>query len=171
MSEIQTKHKKRLKFNQYAMNKAYERFERAIEDNDDNKVYASIGELLLWTISTEEWHKAHGDVRYKNRKDNSENGVLLYGIRFAYNAVKHNMSFIQISQKQGGFTFPITFPLSFGPIDIIWADNTNIEKMKDESSKQRQNYINRFEKKVVLDTFNQVFTFLKEENKSYIQKL
>lgn len=156
----------RLENNHYAMDKAYERLKKAIEDGHDQKIYAATGELLLWVIAVDEWHMLEKQKSYEDKRDSDVDGVVLTGMRFAVNAIKHNMNFIQIHHKTGGFTSPVTFPIISFKVEVIWTEAKNIP-LKDRYKKQRKKYINTIEGKEVLPTFNQALNFLRQESQRY----
>lgn len=112
-------------------------------------------------ITTDTWHKEHGETDYITRRDQDQDGVLLKGMIHAFNCVKHNMSFFQIHQKDGGFSFPISFPLAADPITVHWMPAGEI--LKGDYENQKKNYVKYIEGKEILDTFNQVLTFLNKE--------
>jgi|SRR5690625_1107495 len=165
MTGIDFQAKIRLKFNRHASRTAYERLKVATNENDSHEIYTAIGELLLWVITTEEWHLAHGDKDYIKRR-NEGKGVLIKGLRHAYNMVKHNMDFINIHQKEGGLTFPLEFPESIPEITVVWMKAGEVLTGRHES--QKDNYINFVEGKEVLKTFNRALTFLNGESYKYI---
>lgn len=164
------KYIKRLKLNINAAEEAFNRLEVASENLDKSKVYASVGEVLMWVTNIDDWHKFHRPKEYKHIKKKDDGGSLLFGFRFAYNSIKHNMEVIQLPEVTGGFTSPFTLPFRIDPIKITWINNkeidiTNDEKKKVSIKKQRQNYIKYIEGKSVLDTFKRCFEFLERENK------
>lgn len=165
MFEFQEEYKLRLSKNRYALKIAYQRLRSAIENNNDDEVYAATGELLMWVIATDEWHKEHGCDDYVERRDKSEDGVLLKGLLHAYNMMKHNMRFIQIHHKEGGFSFPITFPFSIPPVTVHWR--LAGEVLNGKYDKQKQNYIKHIEGKEIIETFNTALTFLNYESSKF----
>lgn len=156
---------KRLENNHYALDKAYERLKESIESNHDPEIYAATGELLLWVIAIDEWHRLESQKVYEDKRDNDADGVLLTGMRFAVNLIKHSMDFIQIHHKKGGFTFPATYPIIFNEIKVIWVEANNLPKSKYEKPKGK--YINTIEGKEVLSTFDQAINFLRQESQRY----
>jgi hypothetical protein len=59
MSVLSYEQTRRLKSNLYASRTAFERLEKAMNEDDDNEMYTAIGELLLWIMTTHEWFKKH----------------------------------------------------------------------------------------------------------------
>lgn len=105
MSKFLYEQRMRLKYNMHAYQKVYKRLEKAIENNDDHEVYAAIGKLLLWVITTHEWHKVHGEKDYEKRRNSNDKGLIISGLLHAYNSIKHNMELFTIHYKKGGFSF------------------------------------------------------------------
>lgn len=150
---------KRLKNNHYALQKAYQRLVEALELNHDGEIYAATGEMLLWMMTTNEWHIKHQKERYKKIRNKSKTGQILFGLQHAYNSMKHNMNFIKIHEKEGGFEFPIEFPIESPPITVHW---TSVDKLSEGYEDQVENYTRYVEGKEVLETFEQALSFLNE---------
>ncbi|SCG82729.1 hypothetical protein DW1_1156 [Proteiniborus sp. DW1] len=154
---------KRLENNEYALNMAYKRLKNSITSSQEKDIYSAIGELLLWILTTDEWHKEHNDKDYKNRRNNDEDGRLLLGLRYAYNLMKHNMEFFHVFEaNEGGIEFPFSFPLEIPASFAEWIVLT--EDMKTGIPKQINNYIKYLERKNVLTTFDLAIRFLKKES-------
>lgn len=151
---------RRLENNHYALEKARERLRAALESRNNKEIYTATGELLLWVLTTDEWHCKHYKKKYTDRRDNDVKGRTLPGLRHAYNAMKHDMNFITIHQKKGGLTFPFSFPLSFPPITVRWTsgDDLNVR-----SESQAKRYKECLEGNEVSDTFDTVIEFLYSE--------
>ena len=63
------------------------------------------------------------------------------GLRYANNKLKHDPTVIQIYERTGGFSFPITFPLSIEKIEFKWG-KIDVEK--------NPNYITYIEGKEII---------------------
>lgn len=153
---------KRLENNHYALEKAYQRLVEAIETRDENEIYASTGETLLWVITTEEWHLKHKPSSYKYARSANESGQILLGLKHSYNSMKHNMNFIKIHQIEGGFAFPFEFPLKIPRLTVRWV---SAEKVDEGFENQINNYKKYVEGKEVLETFHQALSFLNNQKK------
>ncbi|RST59720.1 hypothetical protein D5F11_011500 [Siminovitchia terrae] len=151
----------RLAFNNDSIRLSFQKLKEAIQSTDNQEVYTAIGELLLWVVTTDEWHIENGLADYKERKGKDEDGKILYGMRHAFNCLKHNMSFFQIHHKKGGLEYPITSPLETKEITILWMPAGNILNGKHES--QKKNYIKYVEGREVVETFKSAITFLNKE--------
>ena len=152
---------RRLENNHYALEKARDRLEVAIESRDNNEIYTATGELLLWVLTTDEWHKKHYKNAYEERRDNNEKGQLLLGLIHAYNSMKHNMNFIEIHQRKGGVNFAsFSFPLAFPPITVHW---TTIGQLNEGGKRRIKDYIDFIEGKEIISTFDTAIEFLYEE--------
>jgi hypothetical protein len=162
MSELKYEQKMRLKFNHYASRTAYKRLEKAIEEANDHEIYAAIGELLLWVMTTHEWHKKHGSADYLNRAGKDEKGVLLFGLQHAYNSMKHNMRLFVIHNKSGFNFNNLDFNnLDFNPYAVRWIKSVNL--LDEGLPNQQRNYTRYLEDKDVLKTFTDVLLFLNSE--------
>lgn len=151
----------RLMFNNNSVRDSFQKLKVAIKSKDNQEIYTAIGELLLWVVTTDEWHIKNGLDDYKQRKGKDEGGKILYGMRHAFNCLKHNMSFFQIHHKEGGFSFPISSPLKIKEITILWMAAGDI--LNGEHVNQKENYIKYLQGKEVIETFENVITFLNKE--------
>lgn len=149
---------RRLENNHYALGKAYQRLKKAIDLNHDEEIYSATGEMLLWVMTTNEWHLKH-NKEYRHNRNNSDSGRILFGLLHAYNSMKHNMIFVKIHEKEGGFTLPISFPLSAPPITVHWI---SAEKVNEGYENQVDNYKKYVEGREILETFEQALSFLNE---------
>lgn len=87
----------------------------------------AIGESLFWAITLDEMlSKRHG-AQYDNARDAHPLGATISGARLARNAIAHGMVIVQ--SIQGGLTFPMTFPLTFG--EPAWLE---IDRLVDLAS-------------------------------------
>ena len=168
MSKLNYEQKMRLKYNQNASRTAYIRLSKAIETYDNNGIYSSIGELLLWVMTTHKWHKTHGLIDYDSRRMSNENGLIISGLSHAYNSMKHNMEIFNIHNKKQGFSFSsFSFSnLDFRPYTVHWIEAGKLLNGKYEN--QKQNYITYIEGKEVLKTFNEALIFLNKENEKHL---
>lgn len=153
----------RLMFNHNSIRASFKKLEKSIiSDNiDDQFIYTAIGELLLWVVTTDEWHQIHGLGDYKKRRNKNTDGEIIFGMRHAFNMLKHNMAFFQIHRKNGGLEFPMTFPIEKDEITVNWMPAGDV--LNGKYPEQKENYINYLEGKDVLETFSKVITFLNEE--------
>lgn len=158
---------KRLRNNHYAINNAFQRLKDAVDSNIDVDIYVATGEMLLWIMTTSEWHLEHNEG-YRQRRNKDKKGQLLFGLLHSYNLMKHNMEFITLHQKEGGFSFPFSFPVVFPPITVHWAKAGDLLVGKFES--QKENYVKYIEGKEIIDTFKDVLFFLNQEKARYEQK-
>lgn len=165
MENVKFEVKMRLKSNHYATRKAYNRLQKAVEMNDNTKMYCAIGEVLLWILTTEEWHKKH-NIEYADVKQGDDNGVLIYGLRHAYNMVKHNMQFFLIYNKKGGFSFPTTSPIEFKEIEIHWMVAGDI--LEGQHPNQKKNYEKYLENEEILGTLDRAITFLNKVSRPFL---
>lgn len=157
----------RLEYNHYAIDRAYSRLKEALQSEEttdsttglinDMEIYAAVGEMLLWVMNASQWHKDY----YKNTYKDSD---ILLGLRHAFNALKHNMNFIEIHKKDGGFIFnDFTFPLEFPPLIIKWGP---VERVADgKRPDQEENYKQYLEGKGIIETFDTAISFLNERKK------
>lgn len=150
----------RLDYNHNSMNKANEKLRKAIEINDDQEIYEATGELLMWIITTDEWHKKWNNG-YRKRKSRSEEGQYIYGLLHAYNSIKHNMNFIKIHRTDGGLTLPMTFPAKIEKITFHWIDSKGV--LEEGRRDTIENYKKYIEGKELVATLDSSIKFLNRE--------
>jgi hypothetical protein len=151
----------RLARNHKAMDLAFSRLEEAMKDRDKDTGFISIAELLLWIITTEEWHKKYNQKVYSDQKRKDNCIDLMSGIRHAHNASKHDMEFVNFHESKGGFSFPMRFPVKFGPIKGVWSTT---DVYNDGSlEKQLKSYKKTMEGKEILETLKQAMEFLSRQ--------
>lgn len=170
---------KRLKNNHYAIDKSFERLKKSIEIIAEQDVYSEIGNLLLWVLTTDEWHKKNETPAYNKRKFSDSEGCLLTGLRYAYNLIKHNMEFILLHKEdvEPLFSFPFEGEFQFGLIKVVWANSKGFkdfetqekvhENQKKALEKQKKVYSKHIEGKNVIDIFEKVINFLNKEKLRY----
>lgn len=170
MTNYSYEQRMRLKFNMYSYSTAYKRLTKAIEENNDHEIYAAIGELLLWVMTTHEWHKEHGAKEYQSKTRSDKRGMLLYGLAHAYNSMKHNMKLVVMHNKEEGFSFEkMDFSnFDFRPFKFCWIKAGNL--LEGKYPDQKKNYIEFIEGKEVLKTFQEVLSFLNRENQHILFK-
>lgn len=161
MNNISSDYNMRLKYNHKSLLDSFEKFYEASNEANNHKIYTSIGELLLWIMTSDEWHRVHGGENYSNLRSEDPEGKLLLGMAHAFNSFKHNMNFFKIHTKRGGMSFPISFPLVFKPVVIEWMEAGDI--LEGKHPNQKKNYIKYLEGKDVEETFRSVISFLSKE--------
>lgn len=164
MIDLPYEKKIRLKYNMHSISSSFKKLENAVSKLNDQEIYTAIGELLLWVVTTDDWHRKNGEYDYKKRMEKDKNGVILLGMRHAFNSLKHNMSIFQIHDKEGGLEFPITFPLEISETSVIWM--TAGETLNGKYPEQKENYIKYLEGIDIIETFKDALRFLGNEFQS-----
>nr|DAL96934.1 MAG TPA: hypothetical protein [Caudoviricetes sp.] len=160
---------KRLDNNIYALDMAYKRLQNSLNSNEEKDIYSAVGELLLWVLTTDEWHREHNDRNYENRLYNDDNGQVLLGLRYAYNLMKHNMDFYDIHNKiQGGVFLPAVLPIVFPPPTVYWRFLD--EDMESGYKNQVDNYKKHIQGREIITTFDNAIAFLNKENDNIKKK-
>ena len=161
MCKISSEKNLRLKLNHVASQSAYQRLITSFREQNDEVFYASTSELLMWIITTHDWHLKNSNPYYKHRMEKDENGVIIYGMRHAFNMMKHNMQFMQIHEK----TSDLVLPFAMGSVPrliIVWMEAGDV--LEGDKPRQKQNYIKHLQGKEIFNTFKKVLTFLDREN-------
>lgn len=84
------------------------------------------------------------------------------GLRYANNKLKHDPSVLQVYQRTGGFSFPMSFPLSIETIVFRWNDI--VEEKNPKYIKQHDNYILNIQGKEIMQISEDALKRLKSAN-------
>ncbi|MGE7691346.1 hypothetical protein ACQKMI_19310 [Lysinibacillus sp. NPDC097214] len=175
MSEIELEKRLRIGTIQSGLRRAYNRLESDINrtKNDEQfnqKVFdvnASICELLFWVNANDEWQCKNNETSYLRKKQPKKDGAgELYGLKHAYNASKHNMSYVNLFSFEGtnDFIKGSNLKIKDPSTPAIWVNCPDDE----EHINQVLNYRKYLKGKNVLTTFNKAITFLNKMNNQVI---
>lgn len=179
MNKIDTEKRLRIGTIQSGLRRAYKRLKedagRQKSDNDfDTKVFdvnASISELLFWVNANDEWHCKNNNVEYVKYRKKGESGVnSLLGLKHAYNASKHEMSYVHLFtfDEKEKFMGSSIYPTSNFESEPIWINCPDASDPKWEN--QVNNYRAFLKGKKVLPTFEEAITFLNTMNQKVTLK-
>lgn len=161
---------KRLEYNHYAIDKSLERLKDALSRAIEKELYLEIGNLLLWVLTTDEWHCKNNTPGYTDRKKVDSKGILLFGLRHAYNLIKHDMKCIQLHRNhvESKLTFPLEIPeegFELGSIQVLWEENKEFKGYDN----QKKIYLEQMNGKYVLLAFEEAIQFLQNEKQYYLK--
>lgn len=152
----------RIKRNYMALIMAKKRLDKSLEDRrQDDEIYASIGEVLLWLCTTDIW-LVENKIDYKTNRLKEQKGSLISGLKHAYNCMKHNMTFFQIHDSKGGWESPLEFPLEIPEIELIWTNSGWLPPTV-YGETQFKNYQKHLEGKNIKETIEDAMNFLSSE--------
>lgn len=80
--------------------------------------------------------------------------------KYANNTLKHNGSLVSHKEITGGFSFPISFPISFEKIEVVWNYDSNVETRHKD---QQAAFAKHFAGKPLLETLRPIFQQIKED--------
>lgn len=164
MEKLSFEQKSRLKLNQIAAQSAFERLRIAHNESNQLNFYAASTELLLWIITSHDWHIANGSNDYTKKCKQSIDGCLIYGMRHAFNMLKHNMNFMLLHEKTSNLRPP--FKMGSVPrVMYVWVKAGEV--LNGKTPTQKENYIKHLEGKDIFLTFKRVMTFLEIESQQY----
>lgn len=144
----------RLQQNYHALNKSYSNLSKVMKNIENHQeIYTSIGETLLWVITTNDWFEKNGENDYLKRRKRSQKGQQILGIRYAFNRFKHNMDSINL-HSVGFSTEPIENK------EIKWMP---VREGNEKFQSQFDNYRMYIQGKIVIESFTDVVEFLREE--------
>lgn len=158
---------KRLRFNEEAMKVSLLRLKKAEQNHQDNEVYQSVAETLLWVETTKEWHT---NINKKSYFNYVKEKPIIKSTKLPYNLVKHNMDFVKFHQLEGGFNFPFTFPMEIRSFEAIWIDvDDNLhEKYEGIYETHVRNYKNFLEGENIYKTMSTTSDLLLKLGKNLI---
>lgn len=115
-------------------------------ETEKNQLFLVVGSCL------------HCILDYAERIDiKEEDKSLLSAFRYANNSLKHCVKVKSITKHQGGFTFPIHFPLVIPKREIVWSIIDNGDK-----ENQKRNYKKFLEGKDVVKTCKEMINILEK---------
>ena len=156
----------RLTYINYGLRESHRRFHRCLNTKDTQNsvsITASLSELLMWISISDEWHFTNNneDGRYNKAKTESLGGQYVRGLRYAFNSIKHVMSFIKLigtTGKRDAFTEGYYF--EDYTTEVIWLNIDPLIEYDEKYKKQRMNYKNYVEGKAVIETVDKAYEFL-----------
>lgn len=138
----------------YAMQESYEEMKKEIKsilaqnmysEAERNRIFYLVGSCLHHILD-------YAERSWVDEKDQA----LLSAFRFANNSLKHNIQIVEITKHEGGFTFPITFPLVMPEREIVWRIEAS-----GKFENQEENYKKYLDGKNVIDTCGEAIEILK----------
>ena len=139
----------------YAMTESFGRMQEKIHmvlenpictEKDKNELFLHVGNCV------------HSILDYAERvKVDEEEKGLLSAFRYINNSLKHSEKVVEITEQQGGFSFPTSFPLTIPRREVVWSvvDNGYIEN-------QRRNYKKFLAGKNVIETCEEIIKILEK---------
>lgn len=154
----------RLKYIIYGLREAHKRFHKNLKTQHNSlTITASLSELLFWINTADEWHFRNNNKQgsYKKRKQLTVGGQYIEGLRFAYNSLKHEMTFIKLIRPIGQKEFIKGYDLYMEDYstDSIWLNVDNLIEENLKYQKERENYQKYVEGKKVVKTVDEACKF------------
>ena len=153
----------------YGLRESHKRFHEYLNTKDKQdgmSITVVLSELLMWISLSDEWHsKNDKDGLYRVSKSKNLGGRYVKGLRYAFNSIKHDMSFIKLIAATGKKKWFIKgYYIDDYTTDIIWRNADPLIEYDKKYENQRQNYIRYIEGKSVIETVDTACEFL---NKVY----
>ena len=82
-------------------------------------------------------------------------------LKYVNNLQKHNPNFISVTKRTGGLDFPMSFPFSCEPYDIVWSECIGLTTKKPT---QKVAYEKLFQDRKIVDVMNVIVQELLSEN-------
>ena len=141
----------------YAMKESFGRMQKEIHivlkkstvtDKDKNELFLCVGNCL------------HSILDYAERVEvEEEEKGLLSAFRYVNNSLKHSKEVVEITEQQGGVSFPISFPLTIPRREVVWSVVDNGDK-----ENQKKNYKKYLARKNVIETCENIIKILEKYN-------
>lgn len=147
--------------------KRFHKYRNTKDTQNSTATSAALTELLMWICISDEWHRLNNNQgrSYENRKDDNIGGRYVKGLRYAFNSMKHVMSYMKLigTTDQKSWFIEGYFQEDYSS-EVIWLDIENlIKRENDKYVNQRENYINYVEGKPVTETVDKAYMFLRDE--------
>lgn len=118
--------------------------ESTFTEKDKNELFLCVGNCV------------HSILDYAERvKVDEEEKGLLSAFRYINNSLKHSEKVVEITDQQGGFSFPISFPLTIPRREVVWSVVDNGDK-----ENQKINYKKYLAGKNVIETCEDIIKIL-----------
>lgn len=159
----------RLLYINHGLKEAHNRFHESLNDSDkQNSVSyaAALSELLMWICISDEWHFKNNneDKYYDDIKSEKIGGNYVKGLRYAFNSIKHVMTFTTFTRTTGTKEIFINgYQTEDYATESKWADVDNLIEYDERYKNQRENYKKYVEGKPVIETVNAACDFLYTE--------
>ena len=119
-----------------------------VTDKDKNELFLRVGNCL------------HSILDYAERVEvEEEEKGLLSAFRYVNNSLKHSKEVVEITEQQGGVSFPISFPLTIPRREVVWSVVDNGDK-----ENQKKNYKKYLAGKNVIETCENIIKILEKYN-------
>lgn len=159
----------RLLYINHGLKEAHNRFHESLKMSDkQNSVSyaASLSELLMWICISDEWHFKNNnkDKYYDKIKSEKTGGNYVKGLRYAFNSIKHVMTFTALTRTTGRKEIFISgYQTEDYTTESKWANIDNLIEYDEQYKNQRDNYKKYIEDKPVIETVNAACDFLYNE--------
>lgn len=155
----------RLMYINHGLRESHKRFHEYLntkEKQNSSSITAALSELLMWISISDEWHsKNDKEGVYNKFKSESLGGRYLKGLRYAFNSIKHVMSFIKLIGTSGKKKWMIkTYYVEDYTTEVIWLNADPLIEYDKKYENQRKNYIKYIEGKSVVETVDKAYEFL-----------
>lgn len=164
----------RLNLLERTIDSTYQKLKDVLFSEDSDEVFLALKSLLDLIFSADEMH--FNRKGYSNRRDNDDNGVLLNGLRYAANVLKHEKICMEVQQVNTipMFQFPLEIPeegIEMGVIQVEWIKVDTLPNPRLEENKnlafQKKIYNERFVGNEIFEAIDAGITFLSEEKNNY----
>lgn len=78
-------------------------------------------------------------------------------LKYVNNLQKHNPNFVSVAKRTGGFVFPMYFPMSCEPYDVVWSECIGLKTRKEQ---QKNAYDSLFQHRKILDVLAKIVNVL-----------
>lgn len=176
MADIQKK--LRLRYIQHGLIESRKRLDDSLKEHNSIPINASLSEVLFWINGADEWHSKNRNENnvYLNKKKSDNGGQCLLGLRFVYNAIKHDMDFTKaiistdvkpLLNSSDYFIEDYTSKPKW--IKAEGIGNKVFKNLREQKryDSQRKNYRCYLESKDVIATIDNAINFIKNVNSDY----
>lgn len=159
----------RLLYIDHGLKEARKRFNRYVKESKNQNslsIDSSLNELLLWINLADEWHFLNNNENdyYRKLKSTRVEGQYVNGLRFAFNSIKHEMTFIKLFKPIGTkeFSMDPSLLVEDYSTDLIWLEADKLIDFNPKYRTEREYYKTFIEGKNVVETVNAACRLLHE---------
>ena len=158
----------RLRYISYGLRESHKRFHEYLKTTDkqySSPIVSSLTELLMWISVSNEWHYRNNNAenKYEDLKIKDPGGQCVEGLRYAFNSLKHEMTFIKLISTKGENYLYADRYLEDYSTDSIWLKADGLIEYNRRYENDRENYKKYIEGKTVVETVDKACKFLIDE--------
>lgn len=175
---MNTEHTLRLRYIEYGLNESRKRLSNSLVKHMSMSINASLSEVIFWINAADEWHFKNRNENkvYLNKRKSVSGGQCLLGLKFVYNAVKHDMDFVKtvtsaevkpLANNSNYFIEDYSSGTKWIKAEGIRNKDFTDRNRQRRYVEQRKDYRRYLENRDVIETIDSAISFIHSVNGEY----